>query len=124
MKTGRRSILSMLDDTIRWTGMPARVAAQLSDDPDNKRGPLRWVPIGPIAFAPYQLPLGRVSGKLALDITAYGNRVNAFGPVHNSDEHLKGAGPPAWHTSGPHWSDEHQLRPTGIVQAPILHAKQ
>ena len=31
MKPRRRSILSMLDDTVRWTGMPARVAAQMSD---------------------------------------------------------------------------------------------
>jgi hypothetical protein len=51
MKSRRRSFLSMLDDTVRWTGMPARVAAQMSDDPDGKHRPLRWTPIGPIAFA-------------------------------------------------------------------------
>jgi hypothetical protein len=51
MKPRRRSILSMLDDTVRWTGMPARVAAQMSDDPDRKHRPLRWIPIWPIAFA-------------------------------------------------------------------------
>jgi hypothetical protein len=51
MKPGRRSILAMLDDTVRWTGMPARVAAQMSDDPDRKHRPMRWIPIGPIAFS-------------------------------------------------------------------------
>jgi hypothetical protein len=51
MKPGRRSILSMLDDTVRWTGMPARVANQMSDDPDRKHRPLRWSPIGPIFFS-------------------------------------------------------------------------
>jgi hypothetical protein len=51
MKPHRRSILSMLDDTVRWTGMPARVAAQMSDDPDRKHRPLRWIPIWPIAFS-------------------------------------------------------------------------
>ena len=51
MKSRRRSILSMLDDTVRWTGMPARVAAQMSNDPDRKHGPLRWLPMGPIAFS-------------------------------------------------------------------------
>jgi len=51
MKLRRRSILSMLDDTVRWTGMPARVAAQMSDDPDRKHRPLRWSPIWPIAFS-------------------------------------------------------------------------
>jgi len=53
MKPRRRSILSMLDDTVRWTGMPARVAAQMSNDPsvDRKHRPLRWIPIWPIAFS-------------------------------------------------------------------------
>jgi hypothetical protein len=51
MKPPRRSILSMLDDTVRWTGMPARVAAQMTDDPDRKRRPIRWIPIWPIAFS-------------------------------------------------------------------------
>jgi hypothetical protein len=51
MKPRRRSILSMLDDTVRWTGLPARVANQMSDDPDRKHGPLRWIPIGPIVFS-------------------------------------------------------------------------
>jgi hypothetical protein len=31
--------------------MPARVAAQISDDPDRKHRPLRWIPIWPIAFS-------------------------------------------------------------------------
>jgi len=53
MKPGRRSILSMLDDTVRWTGMPARVADQMSDarSVDRKHRPLRWIPIWPIAFS-------------------------------------------------------------------------
>ncbi len=53
MKPRRRSILSMLDDTVRWTGMPARVAAQMSNDPsvDAHHRPLRWIPIWPIAFS-------------------------------------------------------------------------
>jgi hypothetical protein len=51
MKFRRRSILSMLDDAVRWTGMPARVAAQMSNDPDRKHRPLRWSPIWPIAFS-------------------------------------------------------------------------
>jgi hypothetical protein len=51
MKSRRRGILAMLDDTVRWTGMPARVAAQISNDPDGKHRPLRWLPIWPIAFS-------------------------------------------------------------------------
>jgi hypothetical protein len=51
MKTPRRSILAMLDDSVRWTGMPARVAAQMSGDTHRKHRPLRWTPIWPIAFS-------------------------------------------------------------------------
>jgi len=51
MKPRRRGILAMLDDTVRWTGMPARVAAQMSEDPDRKHRPLRWSPFGPIVFS-------------------------------------------------------------------------
>ena len=51
MKPPRRGILAMLDDTVRWTGMPDRVAAQMSDDPDRNHRPLRWIPMAPIAFS-------------------------------------------------------------------------
>jgi hypothetical protein len=77
MKPGRKSLLSMLDDSVRWTGMPARVADQISGDPDRKRRPLRWLPIWPIAFSAVLLgtvlawpsaldgfPLGAIIGVL------------------------------------------------------------
>jgi hypothetical protein len=53
MKRGHTSILAMLDDTVRWTGIPARVADQMSDAPwlDRKHRPIRWIPIWLIAFS-------------------------------------------------------------------------
>jgi|SRR5579863_6937674 len=47
------TLLSRLDNTVRWTGIPARVADQMSDAPsvDRKHRPLRWIPIWPIAFS-------------------------------------------------------------------------
>lgn len=53
MKHSHRSILSMLDDSLRWTGIPARVADDMSDNPsvDRKHQPLRWVPLVLIAFS-------------------------------------------------------------------------
>jgi hypothetical protein len=53
MKSRRRNILSRLDDALRWTGVPARVADDMSDAPsvDRKHRPLRWIPIWPIAFS-------------------------------------------------------------------------
>jgi hypothetical protein len=53
MNTGRRNILSILDNALRWTGIPARVADEMSDAPsiDRKHRPLRWISIWPIAFS-------------------------------------------------------------------------
>ena len=53
MKPHRKSILSMLDNTVRWTGMPARVADAMSDDPsvDPNHRPMRWSPLLPIVFS-------------------------------------------------------------------------
>ena len=53
MKPSGRGILSRLDDTVRWTGIPARVADEMSDalSVDRKHRPLRWIPIWPIAFS-------------------------------------------------------------------------
>ena len=55
--------------------------------------------IGKIAFAPFQVEQGVLAdGPHALDITAYGNRINAFGCVHNADERWSWFGPNAWRT--------------------------
>jgi hypothetical protein len=53
MKTRHRNILSRLDNALRWTGLPARVADDMSDAPsvDRKHRPLRWIPIWMIAFS-------------------------------------------------------------------------
>ena len=57
MTRSHRSTLSWLDDAVRWTGIPARVADAMSDDPsvDPKHQPLRWVPLLIIAISCVQL---------------------------------------------------------------------
>lgn len=76
---------------------------------------------GRIAYAPYLLNLGKLSaGRHELVITAFGNRANAFGPVHNCDEHYLWFGPDSWRTKGYSWSYEYRLRPMGILSAPRL----
>ena len=47
------TFLSRLDDSLRWTGIPAMVADQMSDAPasDRKKRPLRWIPLWPIGFS-------------------------------------------------------------------------
>lgn len=77
-------------------------------------------PAGKIAFAPFQLELGKLRGTHKLDITAYGNRVNAFGAVHNANEKLTWYGPAAWRQVGNAWAYEYQLRRMGILMAPTV----
>ena len=83
----------------------------LAVDLDGKR-------VGVIAYSPYLLPISCAPGKHAVDLTAYGNRCNAFGAVHCADETIVWYGPDAWRTQGPQWSDEYRLRRTGILSAP------
>lgn len=79
--------------------------------------------LGLIACSPYCLSTGPVSaGSHELDITVFGSRVNTFGPVHNCNETETWIGPNAWRTTGTSWSYEYQLKPTGILKAPVLTA--
>ena len=76
-----------------------------------------------IAFAPFQINLGRLeAGPHQLDITAFGNRVNAFGPLHHTDENLKWVGPGAWRSSGNLWTYGYQFKRMGILVAPTIKA--
>lgn len=79
--------------------------------------------LGLIACSPYCLALGPVSaGRHELAITVFGSRINTFGPVHNCNETETWIGPNAWRTTGTAWSYEYQLKPTGILKAPVLTA--
>jgi hypothetical protein len=81
-------------------------------------------PAGKIAFAPFELNIGRSRRRRSLEITAFGNRVNTFGAVHNANEKLNWFGPAAWRQTGASWSYEYQLRPMGILSAPIIRARE
>jgi hypothetical protein len=74
-----------------------------------------------IAFAPYESDLGAAAaGRHRLDITLYGNRHNAFGPLHWAVPQAW-VGPQAWRSTGDAWCYEYRLRPLGITSAPHLH---
>lgn len=81
---------------------------------------LDGVHMGPIAFAPFRCALSQPRGAFRLDLTVFGNRANAFGPVHNATRDLSSYGPPAWRSEGDTWAYEYQLRPMGILVAPVL----
>lgn len=77
--------------------------------------------VGRIAFAPYELELGSPgSGEHSVDVTAYGNRANAFGIVHHTNQNPPYYGPAAWHVSGKDWTYDYNLRSMGILSAPVV----
>ncbi|MCL2571388.1 MAG: hypothetical protein FWE11_03215 [Defluviitaleaceae bacterium] len=85
----------------------------LAVDVDGKRA-------GIIAWAPYSLEIPVSPGEHTVDITAFGNRINTFGSVHNCDKAHFFFGPESWRTTGLAWSREYQLKPTGILVSPII----
>jgi hypothetical protein len=78
------------------------------------------IPLGPIAFAPYTVDIGTPSaGNHTLEITAFGNRFNAFGQLH-LPVRREWYGPESWRTENEFWSYEYQFRPMGLLTAPSL----
>jgi hypothetical protein len=90
-------------------------ATLLTVDQDKER-------LGAIAFPPYELDLPANHSDRPLEITAYGNRRNAFGAIHNCDKRAYFSHPRAFRTEGAAWSDEYQLLPMGILVAPLVLA--
>jgi hypothetical protein len=78
---------------------------------------------GKIAFAPFECELGRLEGEHRVDITAFGNRVNAFGPIHNAHERLSWVGPAAWRSTDHQWAYTYQLKRTGVLVTPQVFVR-
>jgi hypothetical protein len=77
-----------------------------------------------IAFAPFHAEFARVDrGQHTVEITAFGNRFNAFGHFHNIDPQCRGGVPDAWRSVGENWAYEYQLRPMGILVAPRVFSR-
>jgi hypothetical protein len=77
-----------------------------------------------LAFAPHRAELERLrAGENMLDITAYGHRFNAFGCVHYVDAFNQRISPNHWHSSGVEWAYEYQLKPMGIMAAPLIERR-
>ncbi|MCR5278768.1 MAG: hypothetical protein K6E19_04930 [Lachnospiraceae bacterium] len=76
---------------------------------------------GIIAFSPYELKVPDVDkGRHEIVLTAFGNRMNTFGPLHMTDGNTRSQGPSAWRTQGSRWSYEYRLEPTGILKCPEI----
>jgi hypothetical protein len=76
---------------------------------------------GYIDFPPHRLSLGELAeGEHTVELVLYGNRMNTFGQLHKTNEHLEYMGPDSWRTKGRFWTDEYQLTRFGILTAPRL----
>ena len=79
---------------------------------------------GKIVYPPYLLDIdGLEDGNHKIDITLFGNRYNAFGPVHLTDVKHSWHGPGAWRSDEECWSYEYVLRDVGILARPIITTK-
>lgn len=80
--------------------------------------------LGPIAFAPFEIELPALAGQHTIAITAYGNRANSFGPVHNTDDRLVWLGPNSYRTTAEYFAYEYQLQAMGVLVAPVLKKRK
>lgn len=72
-----------------------------------------------IAYAPYEVDLGYMNpGSHWIEIISFGNRVNAFGTIHDCDETTEWYGPNEWRTEKERYAYEYQLRRMGVLKTP------
>lgn len=78
----------------------------------------------PIIYAPYEADLGYLTaGEHVVEILSFGNRVNAFGTVHNCDETTEWFGPNEWRTQDERYAYEYQLKRMGVLKTPVIYRK-
>lgn len=77
--------------------------------------------LGVIAFAPYRLKTGPLTaGVHRFDLTLFGNRINTFGQLHQTDKATEWWGPDSWRSTGSNWTYEYNLWPQGVLKSPEL----
>ncbi len=72
-----------------------------------------------IAFLPNAARLPAAEGPITL--TLLGNRYNGFGQLHMVGDDVNWLGPDSWRTKGTSWSEAFQLKPMGILTAPLVY---
>ncbi len=63
-------------------------------------------------------------GENVLKITCLGNRYNGFGQLHLIGDDQVWLGPDSWRTEGISRTDTWQIRPMGILSAPLMEQKE
>ena len=97
--------------------VPKYRAPLLTVSVDGKR-------MGEVMHSPYRVDLGVLTaGRHTVEITAYGNRINAFGQLHNCNENEWYYGPETWRSKGFAYAYEYQLHRCGVLTSPYLQKK-
>ena len=74
-----------------------------------------------LALLPNQCALPEPGpGENVVRITCLGNRHNGFGQLHLIGDDLLWLGPESWRTEGSSWTDTYQVRPMGVLSAPLI----
>ena len=76
--------------------------------------------LGTVALAPYTQELGVLEGEHTINLVAFGNRVNTFGALHNTDRMEDWYGSPLWRTKGNCFSYDYQLKESGVLTTPRI----
>ena len=75
----------------------------------------------PVIYTPYTVDLGQPeAGRHMLDLTLFGHRRNAFGPVHLADLQARWIGPGAWRTENALWCYDYRICEEGVLSTPTV----
>ncbi|MBE5767310.1 MAG: hypothetical protein E7335_09140 [Clostridiales bacterium] len=93
------------------------------------RGALQTVSVDggeelPVIYTPYTVSLGApAAGEHQVDLTLYGHRRNAFGPVHLTDLNERWIGPGAWRSENEKWCYDYRICEVGVLSTPAIVEK-
>jgi len=80
--------------------------------------------LGLIIHQPRAIFLGKLENReYKIDFTCFGNRQNAFGPIHLVPNKTKWIAADAWRTDYDWWSEEYVLGEVGILNAPRVEKR-
>lgn len=73
------------------------------------------------ALLPYQCTLKSLKkGSHRIAVTCLGHRYNGFGQLHMIGDDLVWMGPDSWRTENGSWTEGYQVRPMGVLSAPVI----
>jgi hypothetical protein len=82
---------------------------------------------GPAAFIAWQPYCTEVTDSRrdgVVELTAMLTRRNSFGPLHQLPLRTGSYGPGNWVTTGKFWSQNYQLYPAGLLEAPVISLRE